>query len=183
MAKIAPIAGKVDAASQTAEDSTVAATQHPTAPAPGYLTGTLDLSSPLRVIVVNPAPGLAVATYIPPGDNDDNIDSDLDSVVSDVSSGAVEEWIERDKQKKIQEALNKPPPCKLPKEEGGLESGIWNPVVVLRLRIYSKESGVSIKVVKEDDTAKGSKQLKTQQEGKKCQNRGENGVNSAPAGW
>jgi hypothetical protein len=44
-----------------------------------------------------------------------------------------------------------------PIEDTDIEPGYWNPVVVLGLKVYSKESGVSIKVVRPHDRVKRGK--------------------------
>jgi hypothetical protein len=151
--KSTAIASKVDAAVQTSEVSTLPdsgskdrsfATQtilnadvatHPTLPLPSTMV-----------------PKLKATPGTPEDDDDDG--SDLGSVVSDVSSGTLEQEIES---MKVKMAANPPLELDTPTEDYGIETSYWNPVVVVGLKVYSKESGVSIKVVRPHDRVTGEK--------------------------
>jgi len=149
-AQSATITGQLDAASQTSEivSSTDADVKDP-APAAQPMAKSNSLASPTPS---NPPTTMPKPTSTPSAseDEEDGNDSDLDSVVSEISSGTVEEEIEALK-KQLAAKPKLPPPGNSPVEEDGIEPGYWNAVVVVGLRVYSKESGVSIKVVRPHD--------------------------------
>lgn len=75
-------------------------------------------------------------------DDDDDDQSDIDSVVSDVSSGVVDEAIAE------QEAADKLVPAAVEGEKDEFEKHPWNAVAIVGLRVYSKGSPVSIRVIR-----------------------------------
>jgi hypothetical protein len=93
------------------------------------------------------------------GDNFDDDDdlSDLDSVVSDISSGVIDEAVA---DAKI--AADSAPPPPIEDSEDEFEKDPWNAIAVVGLRVYSRESQVSVRVVRPrfwvgegDDALKG----------------------------
>lgn len=79
-------------------------------------------------------------------DDDDDDLSDLDSNVSDITSGVVEDEIAA--AKPAAEQAIPPPPIVAGDDEDEFERDPWNAIAVVGLRVYSKESGVSVKVVR-----------------------------------
>ena len=79
-------------------------------------------------------------------DFDEDDLSDLDSNVSDITSGVIEDEIAA--AKLSSDAALPPPPPPVDDEEDEFERDPWNAVAVVGLRVYSKESGVSVKVVR-----------------------------------
>ena len=158
-AKKASEVDKIDAACQTLE---------PLQPKPEEsLAPQIEASSATDPVLYPTLPTLSAGSSIiitaPTADEDDD-DSDLDSDVSDVSSGELEEALEARKSEyafeKKEKALlrrNNPAPAKA---RDRLEQGGWNAVVIVGLRVYSKESGVSIKVVRPDEKIAGFKKKK-----------------------
>lgn len=117
------------------------------------------------------APTTLAAPVASEADNDEDDDeSELDSDVSDVSSGEVEDKVEQIKRQKALEKRKKKgrPPKKPEKVDDTFEPGYWNPVVVVGLRVYSKESGVTIRVVRphDDEDRVKSRDLKRKRKGK-----------------
>lgn len=96
-------------------------------------------------------PGLRINGVSPPssiaGFDDDEEDdlSDLDSNVSDITSGVIEDEIAA-ANLAAEQAI--PPPVTADDEEDEFERDPWNAIAVVGLRVYSKESGVSVKVVR-----------------------------------
>jgi hypothetical protein len=80
-----------------------------------------------------------------PDDDEDDDLSDLNSVVSDVSTGVVDEAIAEARLA----AKEVPAPTADDEEEDDFEKDSWNAVAVVGLRVHSRESMVSIKVVRE----------------------------------
>ncbi|KAH8687438.1 hypothetical protein BGZ60DRAFT_363165 [Tricladium varicosporioides] len=76
-------------------------------------------------------------------DSDD--DSDINSVISDISSTAVEDAIAEEKLNAVA-ALPALPTAD--EDEDEFQKDPWNAVAVIGLRIYSKDSGVSVKAVR-----------------------------------
>lgn len=79
-------------------------------------------------------------------DFDEDDLSDLDSNVSEITSGVIEDEIAAAKERAEQAAPPPPPPAD--DDEDEFERDPWNAVAVVGLRVYSKESGVSVKVVR-----------------------------------
>ncbi|TAQ87822.1 hypothetical protein B7494_g3844 [Chlorociboria aeruginascens] len=79
-------------------------------------------------------------------DMDDDDDSDIESVVSDISVGAIDD--------EIAAAELSNPDGNVPltfgdeEEEDEFQKDPWNAIVVVGLRVYSKESNVSVKVIR-----------------------------------
>jgi len=146
-AKLAEIIGKVDAASQTSEKTTP---KPPDAKDPAPAAQSIAIPETEACITLTPTPTITATLSpeiaVPEADDDD--DSDLDSVVSDVSSGTIDEKIE---EVKMQMTAKPAQPVTPSGEEDNVEQGYWNPVIVVGLRVYSKESGVTIKVVRPHD--------------------------------
>ncbi|KAM3074584.1 hypothetical protein ACMFMG_008013 [Clarireedia jacksonii] len=89
-------------------------------------------------------------------------DSDLESIVTDVSDitvGVIDDYIEA-----VKNVPPPPPPAKgEEEEEDEFEKDPWNAVVVVGLRVYSKESAVTVAVKrgkKWEDCCKGKKKKK-----------------------
>jgi hypothetical protein len=167
-AKLAAIA-KVDASCQTSDTSAEAAVQG-SAPPVQSTTGTDSAINP--TLPISPAAVKAPTTLAAPDaskadDDEDDDESELDSDVSDVSSGEVEDKVEQIKRQKALDKQKKQaqPPKKLEKVDDTFEPGYWNPVVVVGLRVYSKESGVTIRVVRPHDN-EDRKDLKRKRKGK-----------------
>jgi hypothetical protein len=103
-------------------------------------------------------------------DDEDDDESELNSDVLDVSSGEVEDKVEQIKRQKALEKQKKKaqPPKKVVKADDIFEPGYWNPVVVVGLRVNSKESGATIRVVRPHDNQNRvkSKDLKRKRKGK-----------------
>ena len=78
-------------------------------------------------------------------DFDEDDLSDLDSNVSDITTGVVEDEIAA---AKLAAETSMPPPPPVEEDENEFERDPWNAVAVVGLRVYSKESGVSVKVVR-----------------------------------
>jgi len=154
-AKLAAIA-KVDASCQTSDISAEAAVEG-SAPPVQSTTGTdsaINLTLPISPAAVKAPTTLAAPDASKADDNEDDDESELDSDVSDVSSGEVEDKVEQMKRQKALDKQKKQaqPPKKLEKVDDTFEPGYWNPVVVVGLRVYSKESGVTIRVVRPHDS-------------------------------
>jgi len=123
----------------------------------------VDTSSTIDPVVCPRMPPLSADSSVivtAPAADDDDDDSDLESDVSDVSSDEVEETVKARKEVEALEKKNKAlirrnKPAWEVKNE--LVPGYWNAVVVVGLRVYSKESGVSIKVVRPPDEVDGAK--------------------------
>ena len=79
-------------------------------------------------------------------DFDEDDLSDLDSNVSDITSGVIEDEIAA--AKLAAEQAMPPPPPAVDDDEDEFERDPWNAIAVVGLRVYSKESGVSVKVVR-----------------------------------
>ncbi|CAD6440215.1 25a5be1b-f331-47d8-a488-368a5033da88 [Sclerotinia trifoliorum] len=106
-------------------------------------------------LATNPSASVSTSTTVthPPkvpidesDDSDDSDDSDLESIcsdISDISVGVLDDIIE---------AENKaipPPPTTNSEEEDEFEKDPWNAVLVVGLRVYSKESAVTVRVKRE----------------------------------
>lgn len=89
-------------------------------------------------------------------DDDDDF-SDLESVVSDISSSAVSEALLD--VKLLADASLPPPPLPIDDEEDEFERDPWNAVAVVGLRVYCKGSGVTVKVVRPRDWEEGEGKL------------------------
>lgn len=93
---------------------------------------------------------------LPPSEeNDDDELSDLESVVSDISSSAVSDAIAE--AKLAADAANVPPPPT--DEEDEFERDPWNAVCIVGLRVYCKDSNVEVKVVRPRDWEDGEGKL------------------------
>lgn len=79
-------------------------------------------------------------------DFDEDDLSDLDSNVSDITSGVVEDEIAA--AKLAAEQALPPPPPPADDEEDEYERDPWNAIAVVGLRVYSRESGVSVRVLR-----------------------------------
>lgn len=162
---------KADASCQTSDTFAEAAVEG-LAPTVQSTTGTDSAINP--TLPTSPAAVKAPTTLAAPdaseADNDEDDESELDSDVSDVASGEVEEKVEQIKRQKALENQKKKaqPPKKPVKVDDTFEPGYWNPVVVVGLRVYSKESGVTIRVVRPHDNEDRvkSKDLKRKRKGK-----------------
>ncbi|KAE8449002.1 hypothetical protein EG329_008590 [Mollisiaceae sp. DMI_Dod_QoI] len=106
---------------------------------------TTDLNAPLPL---RPLP--------PPFDDDDDNLSDLESVVSDISSSAVSDAI---LEAKLAADAALPLPLPPDEEEDEFERDPWNAVAVVGLRVYCKGSGVTVKVVRPRDWEEGEGKL------------------------
>ncbi|KAH6682865.1 hypothetical protein B0J14DRAFT_133381 [Halenospora varia] len=80
-----------------------------------------------------------------PAFDDSDDDSDINSVISDISSTAVEDAIAEEKLNAVA-ALPALPTAD--EDEDEFQKDPWNAVAVVGLRIYSKDCGVSVKVVR-----------------------------------
>ena len=94
-------------------------------------------------------------------DDDDDDLSELNSVVSDITSGELEDEIAA---AKVVDRALVTPATPADDEEDEFERDPWNAVVVVGLRVYSKESGVSVKVVRPRDTGGKGKDEKVEVE-------------------
>jgi hypothetical protein len=153
-AKQAAIA-KVDASCQTSDTSAEAVVEG-SAPPVQSTTGTDSAVNP--ILPISPAAFKTPTTSAAPDaseadDDKDDDESELDSDVSDVSSGEVEDKVEQIKRQKglDKQKKNAQPPIQIVKVDDTFEPGYWNPVVVVGLRVYSKESGVTIRVMRPHD--------------------------------
>ncbi|TVY57331.1 hypothetical protein LCER1_G001781 [Lachnellula cervina] len=90
---------------------------------------------------------VSVAPSLPALDSDD--ESDIVSVISDISSGVVEDAIAE--AKLVAEAAIPAPPPPNSDDEDEFEKDPWNAIAVVGLRVYSKDSGVSVKVIRPRD--------------------------------
>jgi len=104
----------------------------------------------------NPSAPPSIVSFLG-NDDDDDDDSDINSDVSDISDGEIEDYIAE--QKLAAEQVPPPPPPNPEEEEDEFEADPWNAVVVVGLRVYSKESGVSVKVVRPRDWEDGEGKL------------------------
>jgi hypothetical protein len=103
----------------------------------------------LDIKVKSPSPSAPSPIVGFPEDGDDDDDSEINSDVSDISDGEIEDYLTE--QTLAAEQAIPPPPPPPPLLEAGedeFEADPWNAVVVVGLRVYSKESGVSVKVVR-----------------------------------
>ncbi|KAH8599322.1 hypothetical protein B0O99DRAFT_504411 [Bisporella sp. PMI_857] len=91
-----------------------------------------------------PTPPVNLFGFDNDDDDDDDDLSDLESVVSDISSAVIEDAIAEAKEA----AKNAPPPSNNDDEDDEFQRDPWNAVAVVGLRIYSKGSAVSVKVVR-----------------------------------
>ncbi|KIN05743.1 hypothetical protein OIDMADRAFT_38228 [Oidiodendron maius Zn] len=80
-----------------------------------------------------------------PEDEDDEDLSDIESIVSDITTGVVEEAVEEARLAAETAATSEPP---ADEEEDEFEKDPWNAVAVVGLRVYSKGSPVSIRVIR-----------------------------------
>jgi hypothetical protein len=104
----------------------------------------------------NPSAPPSIVSFLG-NDDDDDDDSDINSDVSDISDGEIEDYIAE--QKLAAEQVPPPPPPNPEEEEDEFEADPWNAVAVVGLRVYSKESGVSVKVVRPRDWEDGEGKL------------------------
>ncbi|TVY22911.1 hypothetical protein LHYA1_G008123 [Lachnellula hyalina] len=81
---------------------------------------------------------------------DSDGESDIVSVISDISSGVVSDAI-AEASKLVAEAANVAPPPPNSDDEDEFERDPWNAIAVVGLRVYSKDSGVSVKVIRPRD--------------------------------
>lgn len=92
-------------------------------------------------------------SLVPPSmistDLDSDDESDIVSVVSDISDGAVEDAIAEAKLAAEAAIIPLPPPNQ--DDENEFEKDPWNAVAVVGLRVYSKDSAVSVKVIRPVD--------------------------------
>lgn len=93
-----------------------------------------------------PPPVLSDPNAPLPFDDDEDDLSDLESVVSDISSGAISDAILD--AKLLADAALPLPPMPNEDEEDEFEKDPWNAVAVVGLRVYCKGSGVRVKVVR-----------------------------------
>jgi hypothetical protein len=116
---------------------------------PDTTTTPAGLAQTLEIRVTGPNPSAPPSIVGFPEDDDDD-DSDLNSDVSDISDGEIEDYLAE--QKLAAEQAITPPPTPPDEEvEDQFEADPWNAVAVVGLRVYSKESGVSVKVVRPRD--------------------------------
>jgi hypothetical protein len=104
----------------------------------------------------NPSAPPSIVSFLGADDDDDD-DSDINSDVSDISDGEIEDYIAE--QKLAAEQVPPPPPPNPEEEEDEFEADPWNAVAVVGLRVYSKDSGVSVKVVRPRDWEDGEGKL------------------------
>jgi hypothetical protein len=148
----APDGAAVDGANPTAPaepakpDATVA-------PAAAPQTLEIRVTGPNNV--PNPSAPPSIVSFLG-NDDDDDDDSDINSNVSDISDGEIEDYIA---EQKLAAEQVPPPPPNPEEEEDEFEADPWNAVAVVGLRVYSKESGVSVKVVRPRDWEDGEGKL------------------------
>jgi len=148
----APDGAAVDGAKPTAPaepanpDATVA-------PAAAPQTLEIRVTGPNNV--PNPSAPPSIVSFLG-NDDDDDDDSDINSNVSDISDGEIEDYIA---EQKLAAEQVPPPPPNPEEEEDEFEADPWNAVAVVGLRVYSKESGVSVKIVRPRDWEDGEGKL------------------------
>ena len=110
-------------------------------------------ASPTEAIDAGPKPEPGA-----PADEDDGDLSDIESIISNVTTGVVEEALEEACLAAKTAATTAPP---ADDEEDEFEKDPWNAVAVVGLRVYSKGSPVSIRVIRpkfwEESIAKSEK--------------------------
>lgn len=104
-------------------------------------------TGPSQILEVPMLGGISAAPSVADFDSDD--ESDIVSIVSDISDGVIEDAIALAKQD-AETAVPAPLPPN-PDEEDEFEKDPWNAIAVVGLRIYSKDSGVSVKVIRPRD--------------------------------
>lgn len=109
---------------------------------------TVDVKSETATEPAAPASTLPTDPLAPKAPIDDDEDSDLESICSDISDitvGVLDDIIEAESN-----AVPPPPPAKaVEEEEDEFEKDPWNAVLVVGLRVYSKESAVTVTVKRE----------------------------------
>jgi len=135
--KVPPTSSKETPASETV-----------TATAPGEASQSSE-KEPGKEANILVAPEIKINGSAPPSeagfsDTDEDDLSDIESVVSDISSGEIDDVLE-DQKLAAQNAL---PPMPQDDEEDEFQKDPWNAVAVVGLRVYAKGGGVSIKLVR-----------------------------------
>lgn len=119
-------------------------------------TSTTDKEAPKPIDIPTSDPNAPLPP--PPMIDDISEDelSDLESVVSDISSSAVSDAV---LEAKLAADAALPPPLPADDEEDEFERDPWNAVAVVGLRVYCKGSGVTVKVVRPRDWEEGEGKL------------------------
>lgn len=78
-------------------------------------------------------------------DDESDYDSDINSEISDISDGVIDDEIEATK---LDEAAQNPPPAPTEEEPDEFERDPWNAIIVVGLRVYSKNSDVTVRIVR-----------------------------------
>lgn len=137
-------------------------------PAPEKIEAAAQTKEPAAEGLKPDGPPLLEVNGAPPSvlgltDDEDDLDdeSDLESVVSDISDGIIEEELAALKQAE-KDKPEEPKPDE-GEEEDEFQKDPWNAIVVVGLRVYSKGSCISVKVVRpevaddDDEEKKGEK--------------------------
>lgn len=105
--------------------------------------GSVQTTPPLEADT-KPVPEISTSAKADDDDDDDDL-SDIDSIVSDITVGVVDEAIEEADLAAKSEAAATPANDD---EENDFEKDPWNAIAVVGLRVYSKGSSASIRVIR-----------------------------------
>ncbi|KAH8808104.1 hypothetical protein F5884DRAFT_677059 [Xylogone sp. PMI_703] len=83
-------------------------------------------------------------------------DSDINSEISDISEGVIDDELES---MKLDTAAQTPAPPTTEAEPDEFERDPWNAIIVVGLRVYSKNSDVSVKIVRPNKWENGESKL------------------------